>query len=49
MSVNAQGSITAVAEGIRWKQMNQNNKHKALLEKEGVPPGFPIFKPPGFE
>lgn len=49
MSVNAQGSITAVAEGIRWQQMNQNNKHKARLEKEGVPPDFPIFKPAGID
>lgn len=45
MAVNAQGSITAVAEGVRWKQMNQNQKHKAMLEKQGLPPDFPIFRP----
>ncbi|PIQ25564.1 hypothetical protein COW36_21205 [bacterium (Candidatus Blackallbacteria) CG17_big_fil_post_rev_8_21_14_2_50_48_46] len=47
MAVNAQGSITAVAEGVRWQQMNENNRHKAMLENLGVPPGFPLLKSPG--
>jgi hypothetical protein len=38
MSVNAQGSITAVAEGIRWKQMNQNNKTQSPIGKRGSSP-----------
>jgi flagellar biosynthetic protein FliR len=45
MSVNAQGAITAVAEGIRWQQHNQNQKHKSTLDDKGLPPDFPIFRP----
>lgn len=46
MSVNAQGAITAVAEGIRWQQKNQNSKHLGKQQQIGTPDEFPIFIPP---
>ena len=44
MSANAQNAVTAAAEGIRYRQQNENARFKAQLENEGVPEGFPIFK-----
>ena len=46
MSLDAQNAITAVAEGKRWRQHNQNQQHQAQLRNQGVPPGFPIFQGP---
>lgn len=44
MSLDAQNEITAVAEGKRWLQHNQNDKFKAQLRQQGVPPDFPTFR-----
>ena len=44
MSLDAQNAITAVAEGKRWRQQNQNQQHVQTLRNQGVPPGFPVFQ-----
>lgn len=44
MSLDAQNAVTAVAEGKRWIQHNQNDKFKAQLQQQGVPPSFPTFR-----
>lgn len=45
MSLDAQNAVTAVAEGKRWRQHNQNQAYQAQLQnRQGVPPNFPIFK-----
>ena len=42
MAKNAEGSIIAVAESIKYRQHKQNRRHQAL---KNLPPQFPIFKP----
>ncbi len=44
MSANAQNAVTAAAEGVRYRQQNQNRRYQAQLRNQGVPDGFPIFK-----
>lgn len=44
MSLDAQNAVTAVAEGKRWRQQNQNQRHQSQLQQQGVPPNFPIFQ-----
>lgn len=46
MSLDAQNAVTAVAEGKRWRQQNQNQQftQQQLQQRQGVPPEFPIFQ-----
>lgn len=42
MAANAQTAVTAVAEGIQYRQQRQNQQHKS---QNNIPPQFPVFRP----
>ncbi|MGV3522980.1 MAG: flagellar biosynthetic protein FliR [Candidatus Sericytochromatia bacterium] len=44
LALDAQSAVTAVAEGKRWRQLNQNQQFVAQQQQQGLPPGFPQFQ-----